>query len=129
VTHRIRTTIDQPFEAAVAAVRAALRDQGFGVLTGIDVAAPLANNDADVTSQAILAVCNSPLAYPAGQAEESISQLPCIVMVHPVGPHRTLVEALDPSTMVGVTGDPELHPAANEAADRLRAAMTALGAS
>ena len=125
----MRTTIDQPFEAAVRAVRVALGDQGFGILTGMNLAAtPMTNHDADGTAQAILGVCNFPLAYRAGQAEEPISQLPCIVMVRPVGQDRTHVEALDPSTMVGVSGDPQLKPVADEAANRLRAAMAALGA-
>jgi uncharacterized protein (DUF302 family) len=130
VAQEIWTTIDQPLEAAVTAVRAALGDHGFGVLTGLDLSAPLVNNhDADVASQAILGVCSSPIAYRAGQAGEPSRQLPCIVMLHPVGQHRTRVEALDPSTMVGVTGDPQLQPVAEEAAHRLRAAMADLGAS
>ena len=125
----IWTTIDQPFQAAARSVRAALGDQGFGILTGMDLAAtPMTNHDADVTAQAILGVCSFPLAYRAGQAEESIRQLPCIVMVRPVGEDRTLVEALDPSTMVGVSGDPQLKPVADEAANRLRTAMAALSA-
>lgn len=128
MAYGIRTTLDQPFDAAVAAVRVALGEQGFGILTEIDLAATLKKKlDVDVDPQIILGACNPPLAHRALQAEESIGLLlPCNVVVRGAGDHRTIVEALDPLTMVEVTGNTALQAVADDAADRLRAAMTAL---
>ena len=130
MAYGIRTTLDQPFNAAVAAVRAALGDQGFGVLTEIDLAATLKKKlDVDVAPQVILGACNPPLAHQALQAEESIGLLlPCNVVVRAAGDDRTIVEALDPLIMVEVTGNTALRPVADDAAARLRAAMNALSA-
>jgi uncharacterized protein (DUF302 family) len=130
MAYGIRTTLHQPFDAAVTAVRAALGDQGFGVLTEIDLAATLKKKlDVDVAPQVILGACNPPLAHQALQAEESIGLLlPCNVVVRAAGDDRTIVEALDPLTMVEVTGNTALQPVADDAAARLRAAMNALSA-
>ena len=130
MAYGIRTTLDQPFDAAVVAVRAALGDQGFGILTEIDLAATLKKKlDVDVAPQVILGACNPPLAHQALQAEESIGLLlPCNVVVRAIGEDRTIVEALDPLTMVEVTGNTGLQPVADDAAARLRAAMNALSA-
>jgi uncharacterized protein (DUF302 family) len=131
MAYGIRTTIDQPFDAALTAVRAALGDQGFGILTEIDLAATLKKKlDVEVAAQVILGACNPPLAHRALQAEESIGLLlPCNVVVRAAGPDRTVVEVLDPLTMVEVTGNTALQPVADDAAGRLRAALDTLSAS
>ena len=130
MAYGIRTTLDQPFDAALTAVRAALGDQGFGILTEIDLAATLKKKlDVDVAAQVILGACNPPLAHRALQAEESIGLLlPCNVVVRAAGQDRTVVEALDPLTMVEVTGNTALQAVADAAAARLRAALNALSA-
>jgi uncharacterized protein (DUF302 family) len=130
MAYGIRSTLDQPFDAAVAAVRAALGEQGFGILTEIDLAATLKKKlDVDVAPQVILGACNPPLAHRALQAEESIGLLlPCNVVVRAADDDRTIVEALDPLIMVEVTGNTALQPVADDAAARLRAAMDALSA-
>ena len=129
MTYGISVTLDQPFDAAVAAVREALAEQGFGVLTEIDMAATLKKKlDVDIAPQVILGACNPPLAHRALQAEESIGLLlPCNVVVRGNG-GAVVVEALDPQVMVGVTGNPALSAVADDAAARLRAALGALTA-
>lgn len=131
MAYGIRTTLTQPFDDAVAAVRAALAEQGFGILTEIDLAATLKKKlDVDVAPQVILGACNPPLAHQALQAEESVGLLlPCNVVVRAAGDDRTIVEALDPLTMVEVTGNAALQPVADDAAARLRAALDALSAT
>ncbi|PFG39265.1 uncharacterized protein (DUF302 family) [Georgenia soli] len=129
MTYGITVTLDQPFDAAVAAVRAALAGQGFGVLTEIDMAATLKSKlDVDVPAQVILGACNPPLAHRALQAEDSIGLLlPCNVVVR-AADDAVVVEALDPQVMVGVTGNQALTAVADEAAGRLRAALDELSA-
>ncbi|GHG54477.1 ABC transporter ATP-binding protein [Flavimobilis marinus] len=118
----------QPFEATVTAVRDALAAQVFGILTEIDMAGTLkAKLDVDVPAQVILGACNPPLAYRALQAEESIGLLlPCNVVVRDAGDGQTIVQAMDPQVMVGVTKNDALRTVADDAAARLRAALDAL---
>ena len=124
----ITTSVDKAFDQTVAAVKEALAGQGFGVLTEIDMAATLKKKlDVTIAAQVILGACNPPLAHRALQTEESIGLLlPCNVVVRSVGPDRTVVEALDPQMMVDVTGNEALRPVADDAATRLRAALTGL---
>ncbi|MER6406106.1 DUF302 domain-containing protein [Streptomyces viridosporus] len=121
---------DTDFDTAVAAVRRALADQGFGVLTEIDVRATLkAKLDHDMEDYLILGACNPPLAHRALEADRSIGLLlPCNVVVRRDGDH-TLVQALDPGTMVTLTGLDALTPVADEATARLDAALSALSAA
>lgn len=128
MSYEITTTVHRPFDDTVAAVRAALVEQGFGVLTEIDLAAALKEKlGADIRPQVILGACNPPLAYRALQAEESVGLLlPCNVVVRDHGDGTTVAEAIDPQTMVAVTGNPALASVADEAAARLRAALGAV---
>lgn len=116
------------FEDAVAQVREALKGQGFGVLTEIDVRATLKEKlDEDMEPYLILGACNPPLAHRALGVERRIGLLlPCNVVVR-ADRGGTIVEALDPQVMVGLTGRPELAPVADEAGARLRAALESLG--
>ena len=93
----LKTHVSLPFEEAVAATRDALAEQGFGVLTEIDVKATMkAKLDKDVGSFLILGACNPPLAYQAISAQASIGVLlPCNVVVRQDG-DEVLVEAVDP---------------------------------
>ncbi len=119
-----------PFESTVDRVRAALKEQGFGVLTEIDVQATLRQKlDAELEPYVILGACNPPLAKRALDADRDIGLLlPCNVVVRADGPDDVLVQALDPQVMVSVTGRPELKDVADEATARLRAALDALSA-
>lgn len=120
-------TFDRPFDETVTAVRTALSEQGFGVLTEIDVQATMkAKLDVDVEPQLILGACNPQLAHQALGAEPDIGLLlPCNVVVRRSG-NQTIVSALDPQVMVTLPGKPELQPVADDAAKRLTAAMASL---
>jgi len=130
VTYGTTVTVEQSFDEAVAAVRVALSDQGFGVLTEIDVQATMkAKLDADLPQYLILGVCNPPLAYRALQTEPSVGLLlPCNVIIRQ-NDQSTVVEAIDPMTMVSISGNPALQPVVDEVAGRLRAALAALAAA
>ena len=124
----ISTTMNLPYPEAVEAVRAALADVGFGILTEIDLKATLKQKlDVDVEPQVILGACRPPLAYQAIQAEPSIAALlPCNVVVRSAGETTTVVEALDPETMVQLAGGAALETVAAYAKERLQTALAAL---
>ncbi|MCF2530325.1 DUF302 domain-containing protein [Yinghuangia soli] len=115
------------FAATVATVREALAAQGFGVLTEIDVTATLrAKLGEEMEDYLILGACNPPLAHRALGVDRSIGLLlPCNVVVRRDG-DGTLVQAIDPATMVTFTGLDALRPVADEAATRLDAALAAV---
>lgn len=118
------------FDEAVERTRAALAEQGFGVLTEIDMAATLkAKLGEDMEDYRILGACNPPLAHRAVGVDRRIGLLlPCNVIVRrdPDDAGAVIVEAMDPEVMVQVTGDSELEPIATEAAAKLRDAIDAL---
>jgi uncharacterized protein (DUF302 family) len=118
-----------PFAQTVTRVRDALRSQGFGVLTEIDVQATLREKlGEEIEDYLILGACNPPLAHRALAADPHIGLLlPCNVVVR-TEEGQTIVEALDPQTMVAVAHQPQLQPVADEAAGRLRAALDSLAA-
>lgn len=128
--YALTTTVDDTFEHTLAATRQALADQGFGVLTEIDLSATLkAKVDVDIAPQVILGACRPPLAYAAVLAEPSIGLLlPCNVVVRSLGEDRTLVEAMDPAVMVELSGNLGLAAVAADARTRLTAALDALTA-
>jgi uncharacterized protein (DUF302 family) len=121
--------VDAPFEQTVRRVRDALADQGFGVLTEIDVRATLkAKLDADMEPYLILGACNPPLARRALEADRSIGLLlPCNVVVRADPDGGTIVQAMDPASMVELSGLPELRPVADEARQRLATVLDSLG--
>jgi uncharacterized protein (DUF302 family) len=124
----VRTAL--PFPEAAARVREALRQEGFGVLTEIDVQATLREKlGHQMSDYLILGACNPPLAHRALATDISIGLLlPCNVVIRADG-GQTVVEALDPQVMVAVTSEPSLKPVAEEAASRLRAALASLPAA
>ncbi|MFI7094340.1 DUF302 domain-containing protein [Streptomyces lydicus] len=119
--------LNRDFAGTVTAVRDALAEQGFGVLTEIDVTATLkAKLGQEMEDYVILGVCNPPLAQQALEADRTVGLLlPCNVVVRTEGA-VTVVQALDPATMVTLTGLPALEPVADEARRRLDAALAAL---
>ncbi|MEU9047722.1 MULTISPECIES: DUF302 domain-containing protein [unclassified Kitasatospora] len=123
----IPVTLDLPFGEAVERVRAALAEQGFGILTEIDVRATLrAKLGEEIEDYLILGACNPPLAHRALGVDRRIGLLlPCNVVVRSADGH-TVVEAMDPQLMVRVAEQPALQAVADEAASRLRAALDAL---
>ncbi|MEV8546592.1 DUF302 domain-containing protein [Streptomyces sp. NPDC051572] len=122
--------LDTDFATTVDRVREALAAQGFGILTEIDVTATLkAKLDHDMEDYVILGACNPALAHRSLETDRTIGLLlPCNVVVRTDG-DRTAVQALDPNTMVALTGLDALRPVAEEAAHRLDAALASLTAA
>lgn len=123
----LKTRVAAPFDDVVIRARRALADQGFGILTEIDVQATMrAKVDADIGPFLILGACNPPLAYRAISAQASIGVLlPCNVVVRQDG-DQVLVEEVDPMGMMSVAGNDALDAVASEATDRLKAALQSL---
>ncbi len=123
--------VEVPFayEQAVERTTDALKSQGFGVLTTIDVQQTLKQKlDRDFRKYVILGACNPPLADRALHAELEIGLLlPCNVIVYELAPGRSGVAAVAPLAALGIVGEnPELKAVAKEADTRLRSALTTL---
>jgi len=121
------TTLALPFAEAIARTKAALKEQGFGVLSEIDVQATLKEKiNVDFERYVILGACNPHLAYQGLQAEHELGLLlPCNVIVHD---HEggTMVSIVDPAAMLGVVGNPAMRAIADEAKARLERVLAAL---
>ena len=115
------------FDDAVPRVKAAFKEQGFGILTEIDIKATLKEKiDADVEPYVILGACNPDLARRALEIEPEIGLLlPCNVVVR-LSNGQVLVHALDPAVMVSIPGRPELQGTADEAGARISRALASL---
>jgi uncharacterized protein (DUF302 family) len=126
----LATSLKTSFDDAVTRTREALAEQGFGVLTEIDVKATLKNKlDEDMENYLILGACNPPLAHRAIGVQRQIGLLlPCNVVVRsdPDDPETTLVEAMNPQLLVDVTDEAGLKPVAEEVGSKLQAAIDAL---
>src|SRR6478672_3517600 len=121
-------TLDSSFDEALEHTKAALKTEGFGVLTIIDVQQTLKEKiDVDFERYVILGACNPALAHRALLAEHELGLLlPCNVIVHEHG-EQTVVSIIDPSQMLGFAGDnPALAVVAEEANVRLRRVADAL---
>lgn len=109
------------YETALAQTIAALKVEGFGVLTEIDVKETLKKKlDVDYPPYKILGACNPPLAYRALTAAPEVGLLlPCNVTVRQLGDGTIEVALVDPLMMLGVLNNPALKPVADEARARL----------
>jgi len=125
------TLKDLSFDEALARTTAALKTEGFGVLSDIDVQRAMKEKlGADMPPYRILGACNPPLAHQALQAEPDIGLLlPCNVIVREEEPGKVVVGVLDPQTMVSLVGKPGMRAVADDAESRLRRALTSLGGS
>lgn len=125
-----RTTLNVPYEEAIEKTTAALKEEGFGILTEIDVKATLKKKlNADFRRYIILGACNPKLAYQALQNELEIGLLlPCNVIVYETDEGQSVVSIVDPLSMLGVVENPKLDPIAQEARTRLQQVIEALGA-
>lgn len=119
--YAMRRTLDMDFEEADRRTRAALEEEGFGVLTEIDVKATLKKKlDADFRRYEILGACNPPLAHRALQADGDIGLLlPCNVVIQESGDGGTIVEAVDPVVQMSVAESADLPEVAGEVRSRL----------
>ena len=126
----ISTTLRVSFTDAVEMTRKALADQGFGVLTEIDVKSTLkAKLNEDMEDYLILGACNPALAHRAINVDKQIGLLlPCNVVVRSDPDHdgAVIVDAMDPQIMVQVADQPGLRDVADDAAAKLQAAIDAL---
>jgi len=125
------TTVDLPYETAVARTRDALAKEGFGVLTEIDVRATLKKKlDVDTRPYIILGACNPTFAHQALTAERDIGLLlPCNVIVYEADePGKSVVAAMDPVEALALTGNEDVRPIADEVKERLTRALDAVQA-
>jgi uncharacterized protein (DUF302 family) len=122
----LRVQIPIAYERAVELAIASLKDEGFGVLTTIDVQQTLKQKlDREFRKYVILGACNPPLADRALHAELEVGLLlPCNVIVYETSPGSSAVSAMAPLTALAIVGDnQELRAVATEADSRLRRAL------
>ena len=127
--YTFRTRVALPYDEAIARVTAALKEEGFGVLTEIDVRATLKEKLGveDFPRYIILGACNPPLAHRALRQEREIGALlPCNVIVYEDEGGGSVVSAVDPGQMLGVVQNSALEEIADEATARLKRALDAL---
>lgn len=128
-TYGLKVSVPLAYEVAVERAVEALRAEGFGVLTTIDVRQTLrAKLDREFRKYVILGACNPSLAERALRAELEIGLLlPCNVIVYETGPNESIVAAMAPLAALGIVGDnSELQAVAKEADERLRRALRSL---
>jgi uncharacterized protein (DUF302 family) len=125
----LRVRVPLSYDEALARTTAALKKEGFGVLTTIDVKETLRQKlAADFRRYVILGACNPPLAHRALQSEIDVGLLlPCNVVVYEDGAANSVVAAAAPMTMIELIGEnPEVAAVAREADERLRRVLTSL---
>ena len=123
----ISTTVSLPYHQAVERTRDALANEGFGILTEIDVAATLRKKlEIEFRPYIILGACNPPLAHRALEAELEIGLLlPCNVIVYAADdPEHTVVAALDPVEALSLSGNDAIQPIAEDVRRRLQRVLT-----
>lgn len=128
-SYGIRKSVGLPWADTVSRVRELLGEEGFGVLTEIDVKETLKRKlDVDFDHYIILGACNPPLAHRALTADRDIGLLlPCNVIVYEEGDDRTVVAAIDPNSMIQLSGGKgEIESVARDARERLEKVMRRL---
>jgi uncharacterized protein (DUF302 family) len=125
-SYGIGTTVDLEYARAIERTKEELANEGFGVLSEIDIAATLKKRlDVDFRPYVILGACNPPLAYRALTAERDLGLLlPCNVVVYAADePGKSVVTAMDPEAALALTGNPEVREVAKEVKARLERAL------
>ena len=122
MTYYVSTIIEGGFDEAVERTREALKQEGFGVITEIDIRKTLANKiGVDFRPYTILGACNPALAYEALQIEDKVgAMLPCNVVVQDLGDGRIEVAAIDPVASMQAIGNRELKTKAEAVGAKLR---------
>jgi uncharacterized protein (DUF302 family) len=128
MTYHFSKTIAGPFDAAIERVIAALKREGFGVLTDIDVKATMKRKlGVDFRDYRILGACNPTLAHQALELEDKIgTMLPCNVVVQDVGGGRIEVSAVDPVASMRAIENPKLADVAKTVRAKLKAVIDGL---
>lgn len=121
-------TINENFESAIQIVTEALKAEGFGVLTEIDIKATLKKKlNVDFYNYIILGACNPPFAYKALLAEDKIgTMLPCNVILQEKEIGKIEVSAVDPAASMLAIENKELSEIATEIRDRLQKVIMSL---
>jgi len=124
----IQKTLDLGFDETLARLPEALKVEGFGILTEIDVQATLKKKlDVDFRRYRILGACNPPFAHRALQHSLDVGMLlPCNVIVYEADDRRTVVSAVDPMQTLAAQGDPAIRPLAAEVQQKLRRVIDSL---
>ena len=125
----MKRVVSLSYEEAVEKITATLKDQGFGVLTEIDVKATLKKKiDQDFTKYVILGACNPKLAFNALTQENDIGLLlPCNIIVYESPENgETVVAVIDPSTMIDLTGRDDMNDFAAAVKEKLQIALDAV---
>jgi uncharacterized protein (DUF302 family) len=125
----IRTTLNTSYEEAIPKVTDALKKEGFGVLTEINVKETIKKKlDKEFPKYVILGACNPQLAYQALTSETEIGLLlPCNVIVYEKE-GKTVVSAQDPEAALSIVGNDKIAPVAKEAKERLERVIRSLSA-
>ncbi|OYV39574.1 MAG: hypothetical protein B7Z81_03150 [Acidocella sp. 20-61-6] len=128
--YHFSTTMNGPFEDAVEATKAMLKQHGFGVLTSIDVQATLKEKlGVDFRAYRILGACNPQMAYKALQAEDNIgTMLPCNVILQDRGDGMIEVSAVDPVASMQAIDNPDLGEVAQKVREQLKAVIDGIAA-
>jgi len=124
----IQKTLDMNFDDALARVPEALKAEGFGVLTEIDVQGTLKKKlDVDFRRYRILGACNPPFAHQALEHSLDVGMLmPCNVIVYETDEGRTRVSAVDPLQTMAAQGDPDMRPLAEAVRQKLQRVIDSL---
>lgn len=128
MTYYFSKTLQSSFEDAIARATAALKAEGFGIITDIDLSATFKSKiDVDFRPYRILGACNPRLAHEALQLEDKAgTMLPCNVIVQQLGPGRVEVAAIDPVASMAAIDNPELLSKAEVVREKLKSAIGAL---
>ena len=126
--YAFRTDLPVSFDTALDKVTEALSDEGFGILTEIDVRETLKKKlDVDFRQYRILGACNPPLAHQALKIEDDIGLLlPCNVVVADIGENNTRIAAIDPTAAMTIADNDRVEPIAADVAERLKRVLTAV---
>jgi uncharacterized protein (DUF302 family) len=122
MTYYYSKTVRAGFEETVARIKQALKDEGFGILTEIDVKDTLKKKlDVEFRNYRILGACNPPFAYKALQAEDKIgTMLPCNVVVQETADGGVELAAIDPVASMQAVGNPDLREVAETIGQKLK---------
>lgn len=130
MTYTITTTVEAPFDDVLTEVTNALEDEGFGMLSDIDIQATFHKKlDVDIDQYRILGACNPPLAHEGISVESDLGALlPCNVAIYETGGGEVVVSAVDPEPLLAITENPEMDEIAAEVKARLERAFEDLKA-
>lgn len=128
VTYYFSKTLDAGFDDAVARTTEALKRQGFGIITEIDVKETLSKKlGVDFRNYKILGACNPALAYEALKAEDKVgTMLPCNVVVQETEDGKVEVAAIDPVASMAAIDNPSLGQLASTVREKLKSVVSAL---